>query len=172
MLRIDLTPLKQGIHQYTFDPEAGSIDLDPEQFSDIEVEVQLDYQNDRALLVLQATATATLECDRTLQMYEQEVNGAYQMLFAPPHVAETYADEEAGHDDEIHVLHPSDQYIDITEAVRDTLLLALPVRRVAPGVEDLDLQTVYGAPVEEGKPAIDPRWEALRKLQAGDDEAA
>ena len=55
----------------------------------------------------------------------------------------------------------------MTEAVRDTLVLAVPARKVAPGAEDLDLPTVFGAPAAEA--AIDPRWEALRSLRSDDD---
>ena len=49
----------------------------------------------------------------------------------------------------------------------DTVLLAVPARKVAPGAEDIEIPTAFGTPGAEA--AIDPRWEALRSLQTGND---
>lgn len=167
MLRIDLVALPEGIHHLTLEAEAAELELEPEAFKDIHVDVVLDYRDDRALVSLHAAAVVTLECDRTLRLFEQAIEGDYQLLFAPPAFA-----RGAGSDDdieEIRVLDPSDRQLDLTDAVRDTLLLAIPTRKVAPGAEDLDLQTTYGVSApKEGDP-IDPRWEALRKLRSGGD---
>ncbi|PSQ83474.1 MAG: hypothetical protein BRD44_04330, partial [Bacteroidetes bacterium QS_7_67_15] len=76
--------------------------------------------------------------------------------------------------DEVRELHHHDREIEITDLVRDTLLLAVPQRQVAPGAEEEELQTAYGAPDEEEeadeeKNAIDPRWEKLRALKDEED---
>lgn len=163
MLRIDITPLGVGAHQLTLEPEAQALDLDPETFSDVCVDTHLFRQRDRVLVVLHAQATATLTCDRTLRPFEQRIEGDYTVLFAAPDTAAL-----AGEDDdyeEVRELLPSDREIDVTDAVRDTLLLAVPYRKVAPGAEEEDLQTRFGAEEEEG--GIDPRWAALRKLKPG-----
>ena len=166
MLRIDLTALDDGVHHLTLEPTAADLDLEPEAFGDLRVEVQLDLFNGRAHVELQTYATATMTCDRTLVPFDQTVEGTHELLFVPPAVAERMeADEEV--DEEIRVLHPADRGIDVTDAVRDTILLSLPTRRIAPGAEDLDIETVFG----DDPDGIDPRWEALRTLRA-DDEAA
>ena len=67
------------------------------------------------------------------------------------------------------MLAPSERLIDLADAVRDTLLLAVPARKVAPGAEDVEIPTVFGAPTAADGTPIDPRWEALRALQEGDD---
>lgn len=169
MLRIDLAPLGEGIHRFAFDPEPATLELDPEQFADIDVEVILDYHNRRALATLTARAVATLECDRTLQMFDLPVEGTYSVLFVPAALGGAGAEDDDAYS-EVRVLDPSQHEIDLTEAARDTLVLALPARRVAPGAEDMELQTVYGEPEDE-ESDIDPRWEALRKLRSGDSDA-
>lgn len=165
MLSIDLTPLDEGLHQFEFTPGADALDLAPDTFSGIQVSAQVNYYDDRALVLLHATADATLTCDRTLKEFVQTVEGDYQVLYAPPAFAERHADEETDEYEEVRVLDPTDRRIDLTEATRDTLLLALPQRRIAPGAEDLELQTTYGAPTGGEAEAIDPRWEALRELR-------
>ena len=172
MLRIDLTPLEEGLHQCTFTPEPDALGVDPARFADVQVEVQVNYYDDRALVLLQAAAQATLECDRTLEVFTQPVEGAYQLLYAEPAFAERHGSEGADDYEEVRVLDPTDRRIDLTEVVRDTLVLALPRRRIAPGAEELELQTTYGAPSDDGQAAIDPRWKALRALRTDEDEAS
>ncbi len=167
MLRIDLAPLGEGVHTLALNPEAEAVGLDPDLFADLRVEATLDLFNDRILVTLQATATATLECDRTLARFEQPIAGTYRVLFVPPSFARR-EDDEAPYE-EVRVLEDTERTLDLADAVRDTVLLAVPARKVAPGAEDIDIQTTFGAPDTGDEPAIDPRWEALRALQAGND---
>ncbi len=165
MLRIPIASLKPGYHTMTLTPTAEALDLAPDLFADITVEVALDHGGRRILVRFEAEATAALTCDRTLADYEAEVAGTYQVLFAPPEMAAKNSEEVPN--DDVRPLYPADTSIDVTDAVRDTLLLALPTRRIAPGAEDLELQLQYGAS-SEAEPAIDPRWAALQALR--DDE--
>lgn len=161
MLRIEIAPLGAGIHAFELSPQAEALELDPEKFGDLQVNVRLDVQEKRILAMLEATATAELVCDRTLRPFEQEIGGSYSLLFAPPEFA-----QETDAYDEVRVLHPGDREIDLTEAVRDTVLLAVPARCVAPGAEEEEIPTSFGESEDEETGAVDPRWEALRKLRA------
>ena len=156
MLSVRITPLKEGIHHLDLRPEAAALELDPDVFRDVRIEARLDRRSERILVTLTVRATATLMCDRTLRPFDQAVEGTYDVLFAPPEIAEG--------DEEVRVLLPADQEIDLTEPARDTLLLAVPARCVAPGAEDEPIPERFGAPV--GDDVIDPRWEALRKLRS------
>ncbi|MDX1530227.1 MAG: DUF177 domain-containing protein [Rhodothermales bacterium] len=145
---------------------AEEADLPPDAFGDLRIDVQIDHQQDRALVTFTATAAAALECDRTLEPYEQEVSGAHTVLFVlPEQFPGLQAEDEGAPDEDVRPLPDPGEPLDITEAVRDTLLLALPVRRIAPGAEDLDIPTTFGALTDEEGQPVDPRWEALRKLR-------
>lgn len=161
MLSIRIAELEDGVHEVDLSPSADDLELDPTQFRDIQVHAQVDREQDRLLVVLDARAVATLECDRTLVPFDQPVRGTYSVLFGPPALAERSDDAS----EEVRPLLPYDQDVDITDVARDTLLLALPQRRVAPGAEEIELQTQFGKADDE----IDPRWDALRKLQTDDD---
>lgn len=163
MLQIDLSPYGPGAHVLTLEPAPEAADLDPETFADIEVHVHLTRQRKRLLVVFEARATAALTCDRTLRPFEQHVQGSYGLLFAPPDAAVSEDDEAF---QEVRTWHPSEQHVDITDAVRDTLMLALPQRRLAPGAEVEEIPTRFGAPKGgAAEQAIDPRWEKLRQLK-------
>lgn len=163
MLRIPITSLKPGVHEFDLAPSAADLELDPDVFSDIRVHVTLDYHTNQILASLQAEAVSRLECDRTLTYYDQPVRGTFRVLFAAPDVSVAPAEEA---DEAVRLLHPADQDIDLTTEARDTLLLALPSRRISPGAEDLDIQTQFGGPAD----GVDPRWDALRDLLPGNDQ--
>lgn len=165
MLTVDISSLSEGIHHLEFTPSATDVDLDPTTFGDIHVETELQYHMDRILVKLTVDATAELTCDRTLRPYYQPVEGQYSLLFGPPSMVGKEGDEF----EEVRPLTPSDQEIDLTDVVRDTVLLALPQRRVAPGAEDMEIDREFGAPEdEEETDEIDPRWDELRKLRDED----
>lgn len=162
MLGIDITPLKPGLHEVELAPSPEEVELDPAVFADIAVDARVDHHEERTLVAFTARATATLECDRTAVMFEQPVEGTYAILFVLP---DQFGGFEDGGDDDIRPLPPTGADLDITDAVRDTLLLALPIRRVAPGAEDEPIPVTFGAHTDDDGSVIDPRWEALRKLR-------
>ena len=164
MLGIDTAPLSPGLHELTLTPSAEEANLDPEVFSNITVEIRLDHEEQRDLVAFTARAVATLECDRTLQPFEQRVSGSYAVLFVLPEHLDRYATAEAS-DEDVRPLPEPGTELDLTGPVRDTLLLALPTRRVAPGAEDEELPVQFGALTDSEGNAMDPRWEALKKLR-------
>jgi len=164
MLTVDITSLSSGIHHLEFAPSASDVKLDPTSFSDIRVETELQYHRERILVKLDATATATLTCDRTLQSYEEPVEGQYSLLFGPP----SMVGQEGEEFEEVRPLTPSDREIDLTDVVRDTLLLALPQRRIAPGAEEEPINREFGDPEDDEEEPIDPRWSELKKLKNDD----
>ncbi|PSR02070.1 MAG: hypothetical protein BRD47_04135 [Bacteroidetes bacterium QS_8_68_28] len=189
MFRIDLSSLEPGVHHITrtveaealereaFDEAAGGDEHDVSEsesggtlnpvtedvtFGPVQVEAVLDYQPDEALVTFQARTTATLTCDRTLRRFEKPLEGHYAILFAAP--GRSAPDQSDDHD-ELRELPPGARHLDLTGAVRDTLLLAIPQRKVAPGAEDEEIDTVFGAPDRAEDEPADPRFEKLRTLR-------
>lgn len=172
MLTVDIASLSPGIHHVEFAPTAEEAGVDPATFRDLRIEAELQYHRDRILVKLQAAATATLTCDRTLKEYEQPVADSYNLLFGPPEMV----GQEGEAFEEVRPLSPSDNELDLTDVVRDTLLLALPQRRIAPEAQDEPIEKTFGASPEEGEQdehaqdePVDPRWSELKKLK--DDES-
>lgn len=159
MVTINIATLPEGMHDVVLEPVAEDLELEADRFEAIRIDARLNYFDGRVLADLEVAATATLECDRTLQLFKKRIKGRYTTLFAPEQ------DPEREHDafEDVRVLDPWDREIDLTDVVRDTLLLSIPVRCVAPGAEEMEIQTKYG----DAESEIDPRWEALAKLRAG-----
>ena len=177
MFRIDLSSLEPGVHHVTREvdisalaaPEEGASPEDTYEdvaFGNVKVEAVLDYQPSRALVTFQARTAATLTCDRTLRRFEQPLEGSYAVLFAAP---DRSVPDQSDEHDEVRELSASARYLDLTDAVRDTLLLAVPQRKVAPGAEAEEIDTVFGAPAGQQEEPVDPRWEKLRELRSDQD---
>lgn len=167
MVQVDLKSLKAGIHEFEWVLTAENLDLDPEVFEDVELFVRLDYHSTRVFVNIYTDSIAHLTCDRTLVEFDQPVHGEYSILFSGPEMFEGMEEAE----EDIRLLPSGVEEIDLTDAVRDTLLLALPQRRIAPGADDEDIPLRFGAPDGEGA-EVDPRWEALKALkgEASDQE--
>ncbi len=157
MVRIELSTVREGLNELTFTPSPESLEVDADIFSDIRVDLELDAAKDRIVVRYSVIAEANLVCDRTAQAFQQQVEGSHLVMFTKALDAEA---EDAPEDTKAFV--DKDQYLDLSDEVRDTLVLSLPTRRIAPGADELDIPTAFGIKTED---EIDPRWDELRKLQ-------
>ena len=161
-LPVRIASLGSGVHTFRLTPSPADLDLDPDEFGDVVVDVTLDLGTRQIVASLACSATAHLVCDRTAEPFDQAVSGAYTVLFTQD------ASQVVEDDDSVVLYGPYDADLDVGPAVHDTLLLALPARRLAPGAEDREVAMHFGPPdVPDDAPA-DDRWDALRRLRDGD----
>jgi uncharacterized protein len=168
MVTIDITSFQSGVYEVDLNPEAEDADLDPSTFRDVHVAAELHCRRDRILAHLDIQATATLTCDRTLQPYDESLEGSYSVLFGPA----SMVGREGDRFDEVRPLDPTDREIDVTDIVRDTILLSIPQRTIAPGAEEEDIDMTFGEPDDEEtetEETVDPRWSKLKELKNGSD---
>ena len=160
--RVRIAPLSDGLHTETLAPTPAELELDPAEFSDLAVEMTLAVTERQIVASFEVSATAHLVCDRTDEPFAQTVRGAHTVVIVGPD-----APAAASDDDDVVVTPDDVAFADLTVPVRDTLLLAVPVRRVSPAAEALELPTAFGSP-DADAPA-DDRWAALEALRSGSD---
>lgn len=167
MLKIKISNLKDGRHHFDFEKVAVDFGLSEKQFPN-PIFVHLDLEKKAAHYILSFTAktNAVVECDRTLQEFTKTVEGSYSLLY----VTDASGSGESAHD-ETRALRKNDIDIDITEDVRETLILAVPLRNVIEDSEDeLKLAFEYKHPnaasEETAEDLSDDKWvEALQRLK-------
>ena len=159
MLQLEIASLGAGFHSIEYTPTANELDLDPEVFSDIKVQFSLDLAKRQISVSMQVEAIVKLQCDRTLVMFDQPLSGKYAVLFSEA--------LPGGDAEDVLPFSANDRVIDVTKPVRDTLVLAVPSRKVAPEAEDVDIQLSYKN--SETEDEVDPRWAALRNLKTDSD---
>lgn len=163
MLKVDLRTLNTGLHHVEFTPTAEDLGVEDPVFRDIQASADLTVDREQVVVRVKARAVATLVCDRTLVEFDQPIRGSYTACFMPREAMDPDAE-----DDDILPLEADQDELDLTDIVRDTLMLAVPVRKLAPGAEDLDIPTTFG---EAAESEIDPRWKALEQLKSNPEES-
>ncbi len=154
MLKLDLSAPQESC----FKVSATDLGLSPEKFSHIQVDLKSEKLDGATRIYLEIAAQVLLECDRSLCEYVSQVGNSHELLLCPL----GYSSVEDDLIERIE-LDPRQRVFDLTDVIRDTLLLAIPPRKVAPEAEDLQLQTVYGAPALE----VDQRWSTLLAVREG-----
>lgn len=163
MLKIDIRSMKTGPHELEFDVDPIDLGVEQPSFRDIHVSARLDVDEQQIFVRFRVTAVASLVCDRTLVNFDQPVRGSYRANFVSP--GDIEPDNE---DDSLFPLTAGQEDIDLTDIVRDTLMLSVPIRKIAPGAEDQDIPTSFGEPTESD---IDPRWGPLANLRPDSEES-
>ena len=105
------------------------------------------------------------ECSRCLESFTDHIDVDLTELYAYP---DSVTDDTADEDEVTRIV---DERIDLEPAVRDAVLLELPVtplcRDDCPGVESSDPDAWAFVPAGEARERIDPRWAALQEKYGG-----
>lgn len=161
-IRLDITGFVEGFNKTVLSVLDHQVPQEEEtKLRDIAVEIEAQYSETRVLLDFTVTATAHLVCDLTAEPFTQSISGEYSVLFTTDERL-----QESEESDEIRYYATSDKSLNLTDLVIDTLLLAIPLKRISPNAPQETLNLSFGAPDSNAQePAIDPRWEALKKLK-------
>ena len=162
-MKIQVGGLSEGVHQFHFDAKASEVGLG-EEFSDVHADVALDKTPNQITLNVTIHTAADFVCDRCTAPFESGLDARYRMHYI-------WTNEDAGQYDvaEVQVIPQGTSVIDITEDVRQTVLIAIPFKLLCR--EDcLGLCPHCGKDLNEGpcdcrSEEVDTRWEKLRALQ-------
>lgn len=162
-MKIQVGGLSEGVHQFHFDVQPVEIGLG-EEFSEVHADVALDKTPNQIALHVAVHTAAGFTCDRCTAPFASPVNASYRMHYI-------WNDEDASQYDvaEVQIIPQGSKIIDITEDVRQTVLIAVPLKLLCR--EDcLGLCPQCGTDLNQGpcdcKPVeMDSRWEKLRALQ-------
>lgn len=122
------------------------------------------------ILKCKGSAVQYLECSRTLKDFESPV--AFQFEIHVKVDSKSKIETEGYNVDEVSdeayevAIKPQDDYFDITEMVRQEILLKEPMIPIDPNTSDKEWieSEELGEADGEDKPT-DPRWDALKKLK-------
>ncbi len=162
-MKIDVRNITQRTK--AFELNCGADELD--SVTDIKfaepLSVYFDCQQTSAseyLLKCRVKTTQVLECSRTLSEYENKVDLVFEIIIE---LKKTMRDwEVCDEEDEVYkiLVNPNASDFDISEIVRQEILLHEPMVPVG----DKDTSGDY-IEEEEDESGIDPRWAALKKLK-------
>ncbi|MCG2417469.1 DUF177 domain-containing protein [Aequorivita sp. F47161] len=169
---IPFVGLKLGKHQFNFELKKAFFEhFEYDEFNDaaINLDVQLEKMSTLLEFTLDFSGTVNVACDTTNEPFDQEIAGAYNFVVK---FGEEYNDEN----EDLLILPHGSYEVNIQQYVYESIVLAMPSRRVHPGVEDGTLKSDILDKLEELSPKAtdeeespedentDPRWDSLKKL--------
>lgn len=165
---IPFSGLKLGEHKFVYEIDDAFFEsFDYQEFNGASVHVNaiLEKMSTMMELRIKAKGTVNVDCDLTGEPFDQPIDSDLKLVVK---FGEEYNDE----DDEILIIPHGEHQFNIAQYIYEMLVLAVPQKRVHPGVEDGSLQSDILDKLEELQPKekttssekTDPRWDDLKKL--------
>ena len=162
-LTINISRLSEGAHQYDFETDAKSLDLDARFTDVVRVGAVLEKTGRQMHLKADLRTKAHFTCDRCLDEFERDLAPHYEIVYRTE-TSGTHGNNE----EEFQYLSPDASLLDLGEDVRQFLILAVPQKLLCKD-DCRGLCPKCGANRNKvacncAEDATDPRWEALKKM--------
>ncbi len=167
---IPFVGLKQGLHQFEYDVDNTFFEhFEYDEFNGSAVRVDLEFNKKITMLELQfkASGTVNVNCDLTNEPFDLPIENEFFLVVK-------FGDEYNDENEEILILPHGDYEVNVQQYIYELIVLALPSKRVHPGVEDGTLESDILEKLDELSPKeetientneeTDPRWDKLKNL--------
>ncbi|MFC1731758.1 DUF177 domain-containing protein [candidate division KSB1 bacterium] len=159
-----LRGLKQGEHSLSFDEPASDYDLDAEHFpGTVHSDVMINLHGKNYYIKIKSSLKAVFECDRCLDSFEYPIDAAAELICTEDPSLNPDNEKEG-----LYFLPVGGDTVKLDEDIRQSILLLLPMKLLC-SEECKGLCPECGinrnhASCSCDPLTIDPRWEALKKL--------
>ncbi len=129
---LEFAGLSDGMHHFEFTVDGNffrEYDYEDIQQCNILVLLDMNKQPDMLELKMNFSGTIVCECDRCLEKYDQPVAGNERLIVK-------FGDEDTEPADDIIMLPPQENKVDLSQFFYETIILLLPQRRVHPEDEN------------------------------------
>jgi uncharacterized metal-binding protein YceD (DUF177 family) len=164
---IPFVGLKIGKHHFEYKVEQTFFEyFEYEDFNDVKINVSLELEKKTTLLELhfKFSGWVNVNCDLTNEPYNQTIENEFDLVV-------NFGDEFNDENIDILIIPHGTYEISIQQYIYELIILAVPIKRLHPGVEDgtLDSEILkkleeLSPKLKENKEDIDPRWNTLKKL--------
>ena len=164
---INLHSLASGEHEFQFDINEELLALHEQNIVEGAAgKCIIRMRKTETMMTLDFNISATVEllCDVSLKPYSQEIKVDRELIIK-------FGEEEQELSEDVLVIHWDTQQLSVAEYIYEFLLLAVPMKRIHPDLEDKDRpEVIFVSKADEesddgNEDTIDPRWEALKKLK-------
>jgi uncharacterized metal-binding protein YceD (DUF177 family) len=167
---IPFVGLKIGKHHFEYKIEKSFFEyFEYEEFNDTNIDINLVLDKKSTLLELnfKITGFVNVNCDVTNEPYNQHMKNESDLVVK-------FGDEYNDEDTDILIVPHGTYEINVQQFIYESIVLAVPIKRLHPGVEDGSLDSDILKKLEELSPKLkevkekeeetDPRWNTLKKL--------
>ncbi len=163
---IPFVGLKDGQHTFDFDIDTTFFNaFEFDDFDQAKVKVTLLFDKKPSLMNLHFTAQGSLglTCDVSNEIFEHQIDASLDWIVK-------FGDQFDNDNDEFLVLPHGSFQVNVAQPIYEMIVLAVPVKKVHPGVIDGTLDSALLKKLEELQPKEekltdnDPRWDKLKDL--------
>ena len=163
---IKFSGLKEGIHYFNYELENKFFKkFDYYDFLSSRLLVHLELEKKSTLLNLKFSFSGEIEvqCDVSMESFDLNLKTDYSVVVK-------FKDNIISTDDKVIFLPSGSHSIDISHMIYESVILAVPQKKVHPGIENGSLKSEIAEKLEELKPKknfkdkTDPRWDKLKDL--------
>jgi uncharacterized metal-binding protein YceD (DUF177 family) len=174
LFTIQYVGLKEGVHRFDYNIDRSFFEhFGYEDFNTSSVEIALDFVKKSTLMELhfESSGSVNVNCDVTNEPYDEPINATFDLVV-------NFGNEFNNDNEELLVLPYGEYELNVAHYIYELIVLALPSKRVHPGVADgtlksdildkLEELSIPSQDIKEDKTEIktdtDPRWDSLKKL--------
>lgn len=172
MLKIYIQGLRDGTREVTASSAVSDVpDIAEEFYGDVEFAGKLKVLGQRFYVDGVATCHAKFLCDISLEEFEEEISVAIKMAFHADNEMLRHGEKYSGREQREVIIAEDEKYLDLTDEIREELMVNLPMKRIAPRFRGKSIDDVYpeftqaDATEEKENNEIDERWSPLKKLK-------
>lgn len=161
-MKVNIQNLKDGLHFFEFKANVEDFRLDRSNLKLEQIDVKSKVHKSEHNIVVTSNTVSKVEliCDNCLDEFTSQLEDTFSLFYTAEKV-------EISDDDELRYISSGTRYIDLSDGVRDSILLSLPMRQLCCNdCKGLCAQCGVNLNHENCRcqKTIDPRWEGLRKL--------
>jgi len=167
---IPFVGLKVGEHHFDYQIDNTFFQhFEYDEFNAVDIKIDLKFEKKSTFMELcfSAKGSVNVNCDISDEPYNQAVNDNFKLVVK-------FGDEYNDENEEILIVAHGEYEINVAQYIYELIILAVPIKRIHPGIEDGTLQSDILSKLEELSPSkdnkvktsedIDPRWNNLKKL--------
>ena len=167
---IPFVGLKQGLHQFEYRIDNTFFThFEYDEFNASTVKVDLEFNKKTTMLELlfKATGTINVNCDLTNEPFDLPIENEFFLVVK---FGSEYNDEN----EELLILPHGEYEVNVQQYIYELIVLAIPAKKVHPGVENGTLKSDILEKLEELSPKektttnnnedTDPRWDKIKNL--------
>jgi uncharacterized metal-binding protein YceD (DUF177 family) len=167
---VDFKGLNEGLHDFEFEVDNKFFEHFEESLVDngkVRIKVILEKRSSFMKLHFKIKGWLELTCDRCLENYHQPIKHETEMFVK-------FGENKIDDGENVIWITPEDHQINLAQIIYEFVTLSIPLRHVHPKNNDgrrdcnkemLEKLKNYTHPESEDKNVIDPRWDALRRLE-------
>lgn len=171
MIKVRIHGIKDGKHEIKISTPVEKVeDMSPEFFGTVDFEGEMKKYGKRYTITGIAKCPAKMICDLSLQEYEEAISAEIGITYLANTALLALKGQDDEADSEERLIHEDEEYVDISQDVREELAVMLPMKRIAPEFRDKKIEEIFPEVADriesdDKKEKIDERWSALKKLK-------